>query len=635
MSDHDIAVAMTDVSRMFKRYRYPRYRVLEALGLPLPKNAYDQFWALRGISLELRRGESLGIIGQNGAGKSTLLNIICGRLLPTSGTVTVRGTIQALMELGTGFHPEFSGRENVLSALAYQNVTGRKAREQLDEIIDFSELAEFINQPVKTYSSGMYARLAFSTATTIVPDVLIIDEVLSVGDAYFAAKCAHRMRGLMQESGATVLFVSHDMASVQRLCDRAIWIERGKIRQAGATLDVSKSYYADVVAREETRLRAQTSLAVARMRRRERAVEPLGESDGVLVRLVATSGQPPRASHAVRRLALIGRDRERVELSPGQPMDNDSGHPAHIETDPEYMCWSLPKLVDGSIVRCFEDTGGRNRHAPVFFHPSTDSLCPGAALEIEHAAAAGEEVAVEIYEAGVYRRIGILTPPAGHTAWRVEIFPLAADLPPAQPESPAVHEQPSATKSDDGGTALAPLPSGVRDKWATAEASFLAITVGSAANPAAARHIFALAETISFRIVAELRAAVALCWIAMIILDGHGNRVLLGVHKFENGLPIGKHEMLLRLERPNLRQGEYVVSFELLPHFDYNWDMAERLPYLCHWDRCVYFKIDEGYDGTIDLGRVALPLVVTARPLSETYRFAAPIGLEADHATVS
>ena len=165
MFDSTIAIAVTDVSRMFKRYRHPRYRVMEALGLPLPKGAYDEFWALRGISLELERGDSLGLIGQNGAGKSTLLNIVCGRLQPSSGSITVRGNVQALMELGTGFHPEFSGRENILSSLAYQGVIGREARRRVDEIIDFSELADFIDQPVKTYSTGMYARLAFSTAT--------------------------------------------------------------------------------------------------------------------------------------------------------------------------------------------------------------------------------------------------------------------------------------------------------------------------------------------------------------------------------------------------------------------------------------------------------------------------------------
>src|SRR6266404_4955295 len=165
MSDDDIAIAVRDVSRMFKRYRHPRYRVLEALGLRLPKNAYDEFWALRGLSFEVKRGDSLAIIGQNGAGKSTLLSIICGGLQPTSGAVEVRGEIQDLMDLGTGFHPEFTGRQNVYSALAYQGITGSGANERFEEIVDFSELVDFIDQPIKTYSTGMYARLAFSTAT--------------------------------------------------------------------------------------------------------------------------------------------------------------------------------------------------------------------------------------------------------------------------------------------------------------------------------------------------------------------------------------------------------------------------------------------------------------------------------------
>jgi lipopolysaccharide transport system ATP-binding protein len=197
-----------------------------------------------------------------------LLNIICGRLQPTSGSVTVNGTTQALMDMGTGFHPEFTGRDNIISALAYQGVTGRAAKERLDDIVDFSELADFIDQPVKTYSSGMYARLAFSTATAISPDILVVDEILGAGDAYFAAKCAERMRRLTRDSGATVLFVSHDMGAVQRICERAVWIDRGRLRMEGPTLDISKSYYADVLAREEGRLRAQTTAMVKRMRRR-------------------------------------------------------------------------------------------------------------------------------------------------------------------------------------------------------------------------------------------------------------------------------------------------------------------------------------------------------------------------------
>ena len=220
----DIAISIDRVARMFKRYRNPRYRVMEALGLRLPKNAYDEFWALRDISFTVRRGERVALIGRNGAGKSTLLNIICQRLRPSSGSVTVEGRIQALMELGTGFHPDFTGRENVLSSLAYQGISGAKALALLDEVIDFAELDDFIDQPIKTYSTGMYARLAFSTATAFEPDVLIIDEVLGAGDAYFAAKCTERMHRLTLEMGATVLFVSHDMASVERLCDRAIWI---------------------------------------------------------------------------------------------------------------------------------------------------------------------------------------------------------------------------------------------------------------------------------------------------------------------------------------------------------------------------------------------------------------------------
>ncbi len=615
MSEENTAIAVHDVSRVFKRYRHPRYRVFEALGLPLPKNACDEFWALRGISLEIRRGESLAIIGQNGAGKSTLLSIICGRLQPSSGSVRVRGAIQALMDLGTGFHPEFTGRQNIYSALAYQGITGRDAAERFEEIVDFSELAEFIDQPVKTYSTGMYARLAFSTSTAIVPEVLIIDEILGAGDAYFAGKCTERMRRLTKETGATVLFVSHDISSVQRLCERAIWLDRGRIKAEGPTLDISKAYYASVIEREEARLRAQTSQAVSRMRRRDGSDEGCSDEQEMLFRLVVADGGLPTLSHAVHRLALVFDGGKRFEVWLGEPMDNDVTQPGYIQTDPSLMIWSRPTLTAGRRVRCLEDTGGIYAHAPIFFRVPADLAGSARLFEIEHDAAPGEEIAIELHEPGGFRRLGLLTQNDRTRVWRIDEVAIAPTAPDVFVGDTGVADVCSTMGNDvapsDGGPLDAP-----RDKWETEEARFLRISTCEATG-AADRHIFGLGDAITFKITIEIRVRLPICWLAGIIFDAQGNRVFLGVHKFEAGLALGKTEVLFRLDRPNIRQGEYVGSFELLPMFDYHWPHSHRIPFLCHWDRCIYFKVNEDYSGSIALGLVELPVAVVIRGLTD------------------
>ncbi|MGH7063689.1 MAG: polysaccharide ABC transporter ATP-binding protein, partial [Stellaceae bacterium] len=592
---------------MFRRYRHPRYRVLEAFGLPLPKKAYDEFWALRGISLEVPRGESLAIIGQNGAGKSTLLNVICGGLKPSSGTVAVRGQIQALMDLGTGFHPEFTGRQNIYSALAYQGITGGQADEHFEEIVDFSELADFIDQPIKTYSSGMYARLAFSAATTIVPDILIIDEILGAGDAYFAAKCADRMRRLTKEVGATVLFVSHDMSSVQRLCEQAIWLERGRIKMAGATLDISKAYYASVVEREEARLRAQTTRAVSRMRRRDGSSDAGGHEDETLLfRLVLAGGGFPTLRHAVHRVALVFTDGSRLEVLLGEPMDNDATQSAFIQTDAGYMIWGRPTVANGRAARCLENTGGVYAHAPISFRIPPDVAGKPSAIEIEHAVMAGEVVAVEMHCPSGYRRVGALTPAESTNSWGIVSFAIADEAGETEAASETmliIDRSASAATNPAAGLDRAQIECGpsekcemeaakagqdsemgtpsadpgdfdvrrgettdqgtTREKWETAEARFLDVAVCN--DVEVSQHVFDLSEPITFKITAELRVPIAVCWIAAIIYDYRGNRVLLAVHHFDKGLQCGVYEVLLRIDQPNLRQGDYVVTVELLP----------------------------------------------------------------------
>jgi len=194
---------------------------------------YREFWALRDVAFDLARGEVLGVIGRNGAGKSTLLQLVCGTLAPTAGELTVNGRVAALLELGAGFNPEFSGRENIYLNASIMGLSKEAIDARCEGIIAFSGIRDFIDQPVKTYSSGMYVRLAFSIAISVEPDILVVDEALSVGDGEFARKSFDRIMTL-RDAGKTILFCSHNMYQVEALCNRAIWLEGGQVAEAGA-----------------------------------------------------------------------------------------------------------------------------------------------------------------------------------------------------------------------------------------------------------------------------------------------------------------------------------------------------------------------------------------------------------------
>ena len=201
------------------------------------------FWALREVDFEVARGEVVGIVGRNGAGKSTLLQMVCGTLTPTEGALQVNGRVAALLELGAGFNPDFSGVENVYMNAALMGLTRAQVDARLDEILAFADIGSFVHQPVKTYSSGMYVRLAFATATSVRPDILVIDEALSVGDGAFARKSFDRIMAL-KDAGATILFCSHAMYHVHALCSRAMWLDSGRLRMIDAAARVTAAYEA-------------------------------------------------------------------------------------------------------------------------------------------------------------------------------------------------------------------------------------------------------------------------------------------------------------------------------------------------------------------------------------------------------
>lgn len=239
MSSDEFSICVDDLSKRYEIYSQPADRLRQMLlprvqrALRKPPQAYfNEFWALRGASFNVRRGETVGIVGRNGSGKSTLLQMICGTLEPTLGHISVHGRIAALLELGAGFNPEFTGKENVrLSGLLY-GLSEDELRERYDAILEFAEIGGFINQPVKTYSSGMYVRLAFAVAINVSPDILVVDEALSVGDEAFQRKCFARIEKI-RKSGATVLFVSHAAGTVIELCNRAILLDAGELIYQG------------------------------------------------------------------------------------------------------------------------------------------------------------------------------------------------------------------------------------------------------------------------------------------------------------------------------------------------------------------------------------------------------------------
>jgi lipopolysaccharide transport system ATP-binding protein len=236
----ELVVSVRDVGKCYEMYGKPLDRLKQTLWRG-KRQFYREFWALRHIWFDVRRGESMGIIGRNGSGKSTLLQIIAGTVRPTEGEVAVGGRVAALLELGSGFNPEFTGRENVFMNGAILGIPQADMQSRMDEILAFADIGQFIDQPVKTYSSGMYLRLAFSVATTVDPDILIVDEALAVGDLLFQHKCMNRIRR-MCDSGTTLLFVSHDPDSVRALCRRCIWLDQGQAAMSGAAREVADAY---------------------------------------------------------------------------------------------------------------------------------------------------------------------------------------------------------------------------------------------------------------------------------------------------------------------------------------------------------------------------------------------------------
>ena len=242
MSNNDeYAIIVEDVHKTFNVYLDKANTIKEKLLFLFSRNRKEKREVLKGINLKIKKGESVALIGVNGGGKSTLLKLMTKIIYPNKGKITINGKLTSLLELGAGFHPDFSGRENIYFNASIFGLTKKEIDERLDDIIEFSELKDYIDNPVRTYSSGMYMRLAFSVAINVNADILLIDEILSVGDQHFQDKCYKKMKELT-EQGKTMVFVTHSLQSVSQLCSRAVWLHEGKIKLDGNSNEVISAY---------------------------------------------------------------------------------------------------------------------------------------------------------------------------------------------------------------------------------------------------------------------------------------------------------------------------------------------------------------------------------------------------------
>jgi ABC-type polysaccharide/polyol phosphate transport system ATPase subunit len=240
----EAAVVVDNVSKKFRLYKEKNDSLKTAL-MRGRRSVHEDFWALNDVSFEVPEGSTFGLVGRNGSGKSTLLKCLAKILYPNSGSITSKGKVASLLEVGSGFHPELSGRENVYLNGSILGMSRKDVDKKFDEIVDFSGVRKFIDQPVKNYSSGMYVRLGFSVAINVDPDVLVVDEILAVGDAAFQAKCKEKFAEF-RRAGKTVILVTHSMGNIRDMCDHAAWLDNGSLVQVGDAQSVIKAYTADI-----------------------------------------------------------------------------------------------------------------------------------------------------------------------------------------------------------------------------------------------------------------------------------------------------------------------------------------------------------------------------------------------------
>ncbi len=308
------AVKVTDLSKRFRIY-LDKAPSLKERAIFWDRNRTEDFWALRDINLQIQQGTTVGLIGRNGSGKSTLLKVISRILYPTSGSLEVNGRVSTLLELGAGFHPDYTGRENIFLNASILGFSRREIKDKLDSIIAFAELGDFIDNPVRNYSSGMYMRLGFSVAVHVEPDILLVDEVMAVGDLGFQKKCAEKISEF-RSRGKTIIFVTHDMSLAQRICDELIWLENGALVANGKARDVVNQYLDLVAAREEERMLYEHQQAVSKEKTQTIEINEVEKQDHAQQdsKNVAQKDKPDRwGNNMVEITAVRMRNQEGIE----------------------------------------------------------------------------------------------------------------------------------------------------------------------------------------------------------------------------------------------------------------------------------------------------------------------------------
>ena len=571
------AIQVKNVSKMYKKYRSNLYKILDLFGL-CGKNGYDEFWPLKDISLNIKKGEKVGLIGENGAGKTTLLSIISGNLKQNTGSVKVDGIVKALFVLGVGFHPEFSGRENIRSALSFQGINAKDLNTLEDEIIDFSELGDFIDQPIKTYSAGMYARLAFTVATSIKPEILIIDEILGAGDAYFNSKALERMKSLTK-MGTTVLFVSHDLSAIQKNCDRCIWIDKGIIREDGLTLDVIKAYSADVRKREELRLLTQNTGIKAK------STNGLKQ---ILFRFITEKLLAPNENgFLVHKISLFLKEYLIYEIRLGSSMDNSSEQDGFIITN-DKMNWTDGLKKNGKWCREFKEIGGKYIHAAGIFNIASSLKMEDLKFEVEYFDHFDDIINFDIFNSvsKTYNTIASFSS-KNTNQWLVVSFggDKAIDSNKLEKSEPDTIEKES------------------NETYGSSEAvieNFIFL------NRDFKEHfVFNINDKIIFRIYyrAFKKIEKPVFVIAIYTLDGITMSQLIDKEKKYTIDEInGSGYVDFVVENLKIGRGEYIVSVAIFQSMDLN-DPVEPIAYCVH-DRKYRFKIEQQDGICMDLGRV-------------------------------
>lgn len=400
---NEVVIEAVDLAKIYRLYTRPHYRFLDMFGLLRKKEGrYTEHAALAGITLRICRGEKVGIIGRNGAGKSTFLKMVTKTIEPTSGSIKTYGQVHALLQIGTGFHPDFTGRENVFSYLANLGITGKKAERRFQEILEFAELEEYIDQPVKTYSTGMGMRLMFATSTAIDPDILVLDEVLGVGDAYFARKSFERMEQMCTKNKTTLLLVSHDIYSVAKFCERMIWIDHGKMIIDSNSQNVLKAYEDSVRIQEESRQRKINE-------QRLKAIIP-AEKEFLTLELSTPNNQPLNEPIFFSQIKIKASKDEEASI-PLFNEKNKSRNTSHLNFD--HGCWGSSIQIGNRMVRPMLNHGSSFHKVCATFVVPKDSVFTDInkiSLEIFYCSSPPDRLCAKLFFKGESHEMGLLEP---------------------------------------------------------------------------------------------------------------------------------------------------------------------------------------------------------------------------------